>query len=146
MGSGPLLPESDVVGWSLMSLARFDASSDVSGLDQHAAYSKVTDFAVQRLRQGFERELGGAVGCFEGRGDPAAHTRHVHDDAGTALSPGGQDRLDHAQRAERVGLEHLSDTIEWIVFHRPSAKYGCVVDDCIERTDLFEAPGHRFIA
>ena len=33
MGSGPLLPKSGVVGWSLMRLARFDASSDGSGLD-----------------------------------------------------------------------------------------------------------------
>src|SRR6185436_15932083 len=47
MGSGPLLPKSGVVGWTHMRLDRFDASSDGSGLDQHAAYSKVTDFHVQ---------------------------------------------------------------------------------------------------
>src|SRR5579859_1222389 len=47
MGSGPLLPKSGVVGWSLMRLARYCAGSDGSGLDQHAAYSKVTDFQVQ---------------------------------------------------------------------------------------------------
>jgi hypothetical protein len=61
------------------------------------------------------------------------------------LSPGGQDRLDYAQRAERVCLEHLPDTIEWITFHRPSAKYTCAVDDCIERTNLFKAPRHGVI-
>src|ERR1700687_4021689 len=33
IGSGALLPKSGVVGWSLMSLARFDARSDGSGLD-----------------------------------------------------------------------------------------------------------------
>src|SRR5258705_113179 len=47
IGSGPLLRKSGVVGWSLMSLAGSDASSDVSGLDYHAAYSKVTDFKGQ---------------------------------------------------------------------------------------------------
>src|SRR5215510_11182502 len=95
-----------------------DVGSDGSGFDQHAAYSKVTDFQVQRLRQGFERELGSAVRCSQRRGDPAVDTRHIHDDAGTALSPGGQDGLDYAQRAESVRLEHLSEAIQWIVFHR----------------------------
>src|SRR5436305_6241982 len=33
IGSSALLPKSGVVGWSLMSLARFDARSDGSGLD-----------------------------------------------------------------------------------------------------------------
>src|SRR5690349_7216233 len=146
MGSGPLLPKSGVVGWSLMKLTCFYAGIDRSGLDQHAAYSKVTDFQVQRLREGLERELGGAVRCFERRGKSAADTRHIHDDAGTSLSPRGQDRLDDAQRAERVYLEHLSDTIEWIGFHRPSAKDGCVVDDCTERTNVFKTPRHRVIA
>jgi hypothetical protein len=47
IGSGPLLPKSGVVGRSLVRLARFHARSDVSGLDQHAAYPKVTDFQVQ---------------------------------------------------------------------------------------------------
>src|SRR5919201_5780141 len=47
VNSGRLLPKSGVVGWSLMSLDRFDASSGVSGLDQHAANSEATDFVVQ---------------------------------------------------------------------------------------------------
>ena len=83
---------------------------------------------------------------MEARGDSAAHTRHIHDDAGTPLSPAGQDRLDYAQRAERVCLEHLPDTIEWIAFHRPLSKDAGVVDDCIERTNLFKTPRHRVIA
>jgi hypothetical protein len=33
-----------------------------------------------------------------------------------------------------------------MVFHRPSAGYAGVVDDCIERTNLFKAPGHGVIA
>src|SRR4029453_3011285 len=107
----------------------------------------VEGFQVQLPRQGFERELGGAVGCSERRGDSAVHTRYIHDDAGTPLSPGGQHRLDYAQRAERVCLERLSETIKWIAFHRASAnKYSCVVDDCIERTNRFKAPRHGVIA
>src|SRR5262245_47024741 len=47
MGSSPLLPQSGVFRWSLMMLACFYAGSDGSGLDQYAAYSKVTDFYVQ---------------------------------------------------------------------------------------------------
>src|SRR3954451_5818646 len=47
VNSGRLLPKAGVVGWSLMRLDRFDASSGVSGLDQHAAYSEATDFVVQ---------------------------------------------------------------------------------------------------
>jgi hypothetical protein len=61
--------------------------------------------------------------------------------------PGGQDRLDYAQRAQRVCLEHLSETIQWIAFHRPSsASYACVVDDGIERTNFFKTPRHGVIA
>src|ERR1043165_378791 len=49
----------------------------------------------------------------------------------------------YAQRAERACLERLSETIKWIAFHRASAnKYSCVVDDCIERTNLFKALRH----
>src|SRR4029453_10246011 len=106
----------------------------------------VEGFQVQLPRQGFGRELGGAVRCSERRGDSAVHTRYIHDDAGTPLSPGGQDRLDYAQRAECVCVEHLSETIKWIAFHRPSAEYACVVDDCIERTNLFKVPRHALIA
>src|SRR5919201_3675458 len=53
VNSGRLLPKTGVVGWSLMRLDRFDASSGVSGLDQHAAGSEATDFVVQGLRPGF---------------------------------------------------------------------------------------------
>src|SRR5205085_11926193 len=41
---------------------------------------------------------------------------------------------------------HLPDTIEWIAFHRPLSKDAGVVDDCIERTNLFKAPRHGVIA
>ncbi len=41
---------------------------------------------------------------------------------------------------------HLSETIKWIAFHRPSAEYACVVDDCIERTNFFKTSRHGVIA
>src|SRR6478672_12001699 len=50
------------------------------------------------------------------------------------------------KRAERVCLEHLPDTIQWITFHRPAARYTGVVDDCIWRTNLFQTPRHGVVA
>jgi hypothetical protein len=50
------------------------------------------------------------------------------------------------RHASEVTRGFSPESVKDLVLRCLSAKYACVVDDCIERTNLFQAPRHGVIA
>ena len=103
-------------------------------LDQHDANPEVTDLVVQRLAEPFDAELRGRVEAVERRRDPPGERRHVHDRARLALAHLRQHRLDHADHAEHVGLEHAANLGEWHRLDRADHAEAGVVDEHVDLT------------
>src|SRR5439155_23910473 len=73
----------------------------------------------------------------------ALHARHVDDHArGAALAPTGHDALDHAYRADDVGLHDSPELVDWVVLHRAAADDRGVVHHRVEVAGGGEAGAH----
>ena len=110
-----------------------DRGHDHAGLDVHHAHAEAPQLEGQRLAHALQRELRGGVGDLVRGGDPAGDRGHVHDRPAPALAHAGHHRLDAADRAEVVGLEHLPVLVLGHEFERRRAADPCVVDQDVDR-------------
>ena len=117
---------------------RDEARLDAAWLHTRGVHTERPEHRCLRLRESFNRELGGAIHIVERLAPDAAHQADVDDLARALLTQGSQDGLLASNHTEHVRVELCLYRIHAELLNRAKDGLPCVVDENVHTPRLLQ--------